>query len=149
MIADAGEGPRGVTVSSFVSISLTPPLVLIAISRASQSHVLIDSASFFTLNVLSDGQGALSEHFAHPELSSEEQFQAVRVRRGNRGVPWIEGCLAYLDCDVVDRVAQADHTLFIAQVEHSEISLESGRPLVFYNGDYWGLGSVVHSRQHR
>lgn len=147
MIADAGEGPRGVTVSSFVSISLTPPLVLISVSHASQSHPLIDSASCFTLNVLSDGQGALSEHFARPDLSSEEQFQAVRVRRGNRGTPWIEGCLAHLDCDVVDRVAQADHTLFIARVEHAELHQESGRPLVFYSGDYWGLGSVVYSRR--
>ena len=147
VIADAGEGPRGVTVSSFVSISLTPPLVLIAVSHASQSHPLIDRASCFAINVLSDEQGALSEHFARPDLGSEEQFQAVCVRRGIRGTPWIEGCLAYVECGVVERVAQADHTLFIARVEHSELHLESGRPLVFYSGDYWGLGSVVYGRQ--
>ena len=149
VVADAGEGPRGVTVSSFVSISLTPPLVLISISHASQSHLLIDRAYCFTINVLSDQQGALSEHFARPDLSSEEQFQSVSVHRGSRSTPWIEGCLAYLDCGVVDRIIQADHTLFIARVEHSELHLESGRPLVFYSGDYWGLGSVVYNRHHR
>ena len=149
VVADAGSGPRGVTVSSFISISLTPPMVLISISHASQSHPLIDRASCFTVSVLSDEQGALSEHFARPDLSSEQQFETVPIRQGTRNTPWIEGCLAHLDCSVVERIAQSDHTLFIARVEHSELRLESGRPLVFYSGEYWGLGSVVYSRLRR
>lgn len=145
--ADAGEGPRGITVSSFTSVSLTPPLVLIAISHSSASFGIIERAARFAVNVLSDEQGALSEHFARPELSSDEQFRSLPSRPGRVGAPWIEGCLAYLDCRIVHSTKQSDHTIFIGRVEAVEINSQGGRPLLYYSGDYWTLGSVVYARR--
>ena len=146
VIADAGRGPRGITVSSFVSISLEPPLVLISISHASQILPLLEKSSSFSVSVLSDEQGALSEHFATADLGSKEQFATVPHRKGSLGIPWIEGCLANLDCDIVDQIVQSDHTLFVARVQHSEVHPNGGRPLIFFSGDYWGIGSIVFDR---
>ena len=73
--AEGDEGPRGITVSSFTSVSLTPPLVLICVMKEARAHAAIAKGKF-TINVLSDTQGALSDHFASPNLSSSEQFES-------------------------------------------------------------------------
>lgn len=137
--AEGKDGPRGITVSSFTSVSLTPPLVLICIMRESQAHDPIDQGRF-VVNVLSEEQGKLSDHFATPNLSSEDQFKNV----GHRGLH-LDGCLGALTCRVVERISQGTHTLFIGEVESSELG-EEGKPLIFCGRQYWGLGDNVHSR---
>lgn len=137
--AEGKDGLRGITVSSFMSVSLTPPLVVICIMRESQAHAVIDEGRF-VVNVLSDRQGKLSDHFATPNLSSEDQFKEV-ARRGL----YLDGCLAALSCRVVDRIQHGTHTLFVGEVEKSHLG-DEGRPLVFCGRQYWGLGDNVHSR---
>ncbi len=139
--AMGSEGPRGITVSSFISLSLDPPRVLVSILKESKAHGAIDRGRF-AVSILADDQGALSDHFARPNLSSEEQFRDVVVEGEP---PRLEGCLSYLDCRVVERVPAADHTLFIGEVERAELGRE-GKPLVFLSKQYWGLGSTVHQR---
>jgi flavin reductase (DIM6/NTAB) family NADH-FMN oxidoreductase RutF len=135
------DGPRGITVSSFLSLSLTPPLVLVSINRASQAHEAIDRGAF-SVNVLAEDQGKLSDHFALPNLTSEDQFRPV----DSEGTPpLLAGCLGYLHCRVVERIPRADHTLFIAEVEKSVLGRD-GRPLVFFSRQYWGLGTTVYQR---
>jgi flavin reductase (DIM6/NTAB) family NADH-FMN oxidoreductase RutF len=146
VVADAGDGPRGITVSSLVSISLDPPLVLVSISHTSQILPLLESSPSFAVSVLSDEQGALSEHFARADLSSQEQFRSLPIQEGSLGLPWIRGSLASMDCDIIERIPQSDHTLFVAKVLHSQVHKSGGRPLIFYSGDYWGIGSVVYGR---
>jgi flavin reductase (DIM6/NTAB) family NADH-FMN oxidoreductase RutF len=144
--ADSGNGPRGITISSFLSVSLSPPLVLVSISCESEAHPVLEGASTFSVNVLAEDQGKISEHFARSGLSSAEQFRACANRRSRRGSVWIENCLAYLDCDIVGAMTRADHTLFIGRVEESVLNRKEARPLVFYAGSYWAVGSVVHGR---
>jgi flavin reductase (DIM6/NTAB) family NADH-FMN oxidoreductase RutF len=140
--AMGSEGPRGITVSSFISLSLAPPRVLVSIIKESSAHEAIDRGHF-AVSVLADDQGALSDHFARPNLSSDEQFHNVVVEGEP---PRLEGCLSYLDCRVVERVSASDHTLFIGEVERAELGRE-GKPLVFFSRQYWGLGSMVHKRE--
>ena len=135
--AEGDEGPRGITVSSFTSISLTPPRVLICIMKESQAHDAIAKGKF-VVNVLSDEQGAVSDHFASPKLSSEEQFAEYAS-------PKLDGCLGYLHCSVVDQTEQGDHTVFFGEVERAELG-DDGKPLVFCSREYWGLGETVHKR---
>ena len=89
---DAGDGPRGITVSSLTSVSLSPPLVLISIAQASESHDFIQRAGAFCVNVLSENQGSfpsispdqisnLGSNFGRSRLSAE-----TRVRRDWRVV---------------------------------------------------------------
>ena len=148
VVTAAGEeGPRGITVSSFISVSLTPPLVLISIMKQSRAHKAIDRGHF-VVNVLADDQGAVSDHFASPNKSSEEQFQegspGGRVDR-SRDILRLEDCIGYLACSVVARHEGADHTLFIGEVDEAAVGRDA-RPLVFYSRGYWGLSDIVHER---
>ncbi len=139
--AMGGEGARGITVSSFLSLSLEPPRVLVSIWKESRAHEAI-ARGRFTVSILAEDQGALSDHFARPNLTSEEQFRDVAVEGEP---PKLAGCLSYLDCRVVEEVVASDHTLFIGDVEKATVGVE-GRPLVFFSRQYWGLGSTVHQR---
>ena len=139
--AMGSEGPRGITVSSFISLSLAPPRVLVSIAKESKAHEAIERGRF-AVSVLAEDQGALSDRFARTKLTSEEQFQDVAVEGEP---PKLSGCLSYLECRVVERVAASDHTLFIGEVERASFGRE-GKPLVFFSRQYWGLGSEVYQR---
>ena len=140
------EGPRGITVSSFMSISLSPPLVTVCIMNEARAHAPIKSGRFL-VNVLAEDQGPVSDHFATPNLSSEEQFDRFPAGPpiGGSELSSIEGALGYLSCKVVDEIVLSDHTLFIGEVEHAQAGREA-KPLVFCSREYWGLGSTVHDR---
>lgn len=139
--AMGSDGPRGITVSSFLSLSLTPPRVLVSINKESRAYEAIDQGRF-AVSILAEDQGSVSDHFARPKLTSVEQFQGVAVEGDP---PRLSGCLSYLECRVVDRIPASDHTLFIGEVERAELGRE-GKPLVFFSRQYWGLGSTVHKR---
>ncbi len=136
---------RGITVSSFMSVSLKPPVVLICILKEARAHEAIDKGNSFAVNILGDDQGGLSDHFAKPDLSSEEQFGDIEHEDRSGAPSLIKGCLGYVDCDVVQRIEQADHTLFVGEVQGGEV-LKEGRPLVFYSRGYWGLGEEAYKR---
>ena len=140
--AEGDDGPRGITVSSFTSVCVAPPLVLICILKESRAHDAIDKGRF-VVNVLAEGQGAVSDHFASPKLSSEEQFDGY-------GFPELKGCLGYLHCHVVDQSSQGTHTVFFGAVDKAELGAGSNsgefKPLVFCSRQYWGLGETVHER---
>lgn len=140
------EGPRGITVSSFMSISLSPPLVAVCIMNEARAHAPIKAGQFL-VNVLAEDQGPVSDHFAMPKLSSEQQFERFPAGPtvGNSELRSIEGALGYLACKVVNEVVLSDHTLFVGEVEQVLLGREA-KPLVFCSREYWGLGRTVHSR---
>jgi len=148
VVAAAPEGGevRGITVSSFMSVSLDPPLVVICIMKTSQAHGAIDAAGSYTVNILAEDQGPVSDHFAAPNLSSEEQFAKVEHENRPGQPPLIKGCIGYLDCKVVDRIAHGTHTLFVGEIQGGKV-LSEGRPLVFYSRRYWGVGEETHQRK--
>ncbi len=139
--AMGNEGPRGITVSSFVSLSLDPPRVLMSINKESRAHEAI-ARGRFAVSVLAEDQGALSDHFARPNLGSEEQFRDLAVEGEP---PKLSGSLSHLDCRVVEEVPALDHTLFIGEVEKARVVRE-GKPLVFFSRQYWALGSTAYRR---
>ena len=143
--APPDAAPRGITVSSFMSVSLDPPLVAICIMRESQAHGAIESAGAYAVNILAESQGPVSDHFATPNLSSEEQFSSIDHQVRPSKAPLLSGCIGYLDCRVVDRMVHGTHTLFIGEVEAGKLWNE-GRPLVFYSRRYWGVGEETHHR---
>jgi flavin reductase (DIM6/NTAB) family NADH-FMN oxidoreductase RutF len=139
--AEGSEGPRGITVSSFLSVSLTPPRVLVSIGTEARAHQAIDRGRFL-VNILAEDQSAVSHRFAQSNLSTEEQFRGLTVEGAP---PRIAGCLSYLHCRVVERVPAGDHTLFIGEVDSAEIGRE-GKPLVYFSRDYWRLLAAVQER---
>ena len=123
--------PAGMTVASFASLSLNPPLVLVCIEKGVKTHDAIAAAGVFGVSILAHSQVEISNRFAS---KSEDKFTGISVRRGELGPPLIEGAICTLECRVTDRVAGGDHTIFVGEVLHAETISE--QPLVYFRSGY-------------
>jgi flavin reductase (DIM6/NTAB) family NADH-FMN oxidoreductase RutF len=128
------RSPHGMTVNSFTSVSLDPPLVLVCIDRKATILPKLESAEFIGINVLSEDQRDLSAQFAR---RGTDRFEAVPWFPGEFGVPLIEGVLAYYECAVSKILDGGDHLIFIAQVRH--LRCFEGRPLLYFASGYRSL----------
>ena len=125
---DGAGGVHGITVSSFVSLSLIPPLVGVAIGRKARAHRMI-GAPRFGVSVLAADQAQVSDHFAaRPVALPAEPFEDLE------GHPLIRGAVAHLVCTIVDRVETGDHTLLVGRVDASRVT--EGAPLAYHGGRY-------------
>jgi flavin reductase (DIM6/NTAB) family NADH-FMN oxidoreductase RutF len=104
--------PHGTTVSAFCSLSLTPPMVLIALDEGSALLQVLRGTSRFGLNVLSHSQDAIAGKFA---TKGDDKFNAV-VWESRSGVPHITGSACWFACDVEQFVAGGDHTVIMGRV---------------------------------
>lgn len=133
-IATATDGagvPHGITVNSFTSVSLSPPLVLICISHPAPILPIFREVGRFGLNMLNESQRRLSERFSR---RSRHPFDGVSWYPGETGVPLIADVLATLECRLVRAEPAGDHDILIAEVVAT--SVRGGRPLVFYGSTY-------------
>jgi flavin reductase (DIM6/NTAB) family NADH-FMN oxidoreductase RutF len=136
-VVDANGHPHGMTVNSFSSVSLDPPLVLVSIDLRNSilGHFL--SASFFAINILAEGQEGLSRRFSSV---SEERFEGVEWHISPLGLPLLDGVLAHLECSVARTFEAGDHTVLVGEVR--DASYAHGKPLVFFNSGYRNLHSA-------
>jgi flavin reductase (DIM6/NTAB) family NADH-FMN oxidoreductase RutF len=130
-VIDAAGYPHGMTVNSFSSVSLDPPLVLVSIDlrNAILGHFL--STSWFAINILAEHQEDLSQRFSRP---SEDRFRDVAWHPAESGTPLLNGVLAHLECSVVRTFEAGDHTVLIGEVRRAAYA--SGKPLVYFNSGY-------------
>ena len=133
-VVDAEGSPHGMTASSFTSVSLDPPLILVCVDHQASVLAHLRRAQHIGINVLSEEQQPLSEHFAR---SGHDRFGAVEWYAGHGGVPLIAGALARFECSIHRMIDAGDHTILIAQVLDTEHS--TGRPLVYYGSGYHKL----------
>jgi flavin reductase (DIM6/NTAB) family NADH-FMN oxidoreductase RutF len=128
----AKDGSRiGVTVNSFSSVSLDPPLVLWSLSRHSASLADFANASHFAINVLAANQHHLSRQFSTPLPG---KFESVECLEGTAGCPLLQGTNAHFVCRNVRQLDGGDHVIFLGEVE--EYKWSEGEPLVFHSGRY-------------
>ena len=133
LTALAENGERiGVTISSFNSVSLEPPLILWSLSNDSPNIEAFRSATHYSVNVLAAGQQEISDRFA---ARSGDRFAGVSVRDGAHGVPQIDGCCATFECANEFQYAGGDHLIFVGHVEHFAHDAEKS-PLIFHGGRY-------------
>lgn len=111
-IRDRGE-LVGLTVNSFTSVSLDPPLILVCLAHSSSSHDPIVTAGGFTVNVLSAAQGEVAQRFA--SRPSEGRFDTVEWSEAPSGHPLIEGASAWLDCSLQKVITAGDHSILLAR----------------------------------
>lgn len=129
---DADDRPAGMTVNSFASVSLVPPLVSIAIDRAASAYDVLVRADRWTVNILESHQEALSRRFAS---LGAERFDGVGWRRGPDGELLLDGVLAHLACTRHDAIEAGDHTVVFGLVTGGGAA-DHGRPLLYYRGGY-------------
>ena len=133
-----GDGkPYGVTVNSFSSVSLDPPLVLFSLDRASTSFGAFMEAGHFVVNVLHREQMALSRTFA---VTSDEKFAGLAYETWDTGSPVLAGNLATLECEKVACHDAGDHVIMVGHVRRLH-SAQEGEPLLYFRGRYHNIGS--------
>jgi len=130
----AGE-QHGMTVSSFTSIALEPPLIIISLQTDSRTHKLVSQANAFGVTILADDQGELSDRFAGRVPDAEDRLAGVETETLVTDVPFIKGGLAYLDCRVSQTIEVGTNTLFLAEVVAARVEGE-GQPLVYHDRGY-------------
>lgn len=122
---------HGMTVASFASLSLHPPLVLICIEKGVKSHDAIAAAQKFGVSILGGDQAEISSRFASRR---DDRFEGVAVRTGELGVPLIEGAICTLECRLHDTLPGGDHTIFVGEVVDARTHESS--PLVYFRSGY-------------
>lgn len=130
--ARAPDGtPVGLTVNSFSSVSLEPPLVLWSLARTSRALDVFTHQEHWAINILSADQEELSNRFAS---SGDDKFSGVEMEDGVAGAPLLTDCVARLQCRTASQFDGGDHVILVGEVvkfERSDLD-----PLVFYRGRY-------------
>ena len=129
-----GEGlpPLGMTVNSFTSLSLAPPLVMWNIQKNSDCLAMFNCAPGFTANILGQDQEELSRRFAS---KGDHALAPGEYRIGRSGQVVLKGCLASFECVLWRRYDGGDHVIIIGRVIEME-ARPTGKPLLFYGGQY-------------
>lgn len=133
----AGE-QHGMTVSSFTSVALEPPLIIIALQNGSRTHELVSQSKAFAVTILAEDQQELSDRFAGQMPDEEERLAGIETETLVSGAPFIKSGLAYLDCRVTQAVPIGTNTLFLAEVVAAR-SKGEGQPLVYHDRQYHKL----------
>ena len=124
----------GLTVSSFNSVSLHPPLISVCLANTNRAVSMIEGAGGFSVSILAYGQQDASNHFASRGREPSVEL-GVPCTDGTNGHPLVEGASAHLECTVAALLLQGDHTIVIGEVTRavSDASLE---PLLYYRRAY-------------
>jgi len=129
----------GLTINSFASLSLDPPLVLWSLVRHSPNLEVFRDCRHFTINVLGSDQEALARRFANPAIV--DKFEGVAVREAPEGVSAIQGAVATLVCLSDQQQMAGDHLLLVGRVLRTDGA--PADPLVFHAGRFAALHTPV------
>ena len=138
MTARAADGGMvGITVNSFASVSLDPPLILWCVALTSSQARVFEVGVPFVVNILSDDQLAQAKQFARP---GPAEFLGAHFEVTPSGLPRLEGCVAALECEVTACHPGGDHAIIVARV----VALHQGdrHPLVFFAGQFKRLSGA-------
>lgn len=130
--------PLGLTVSSFCSVSLHPPLVLACLGRRSAVNEAIRTSGRFGVSILGEEQEEVSRRFA---TSGRIRFDDASRLEGDHGVPLVPGALGHLECRVRSFHDEGDHTVWVGEVV--ALSARPGRPLLHHRGAYRRLEKAM------
>jgi len=129
---DANGEPYGLTVNSFTSVSLEPPLILVCIGYESSSHARLMAAPAFTVNVLSGDQLELALRFS--DEPADARFDDLSWSSGASGAPILGGVAAWLECSAHERLDAGDHSIILGRVERSAVMRRDA--LLFHHGRF-------------
>jgi len=142
VVTAAFEGEtHGMTVNSFTSISLNPPLLIISLQNDTRTHELVTKSRAFGLTILAADQVKVSDLFAGRMPEIEDRIATVKTETLVTGSPLIVGGLAWLDCRVLQTYDAGKTTLFIAEAIAAR-GTGSGEPLIYHNREYWKLSQI-------
>ena len=127
----SGDETWGMTANAVTSLSLDPPLVLVAVVRDSQTHTYLKESGCFALSILSVDQEDVSNRFAG---KGPKDFSGLNFQTATTGSPYLTDAIGYVDCQLKEILPGGDHDLFIGEIVAGADS--DGEPLLFYRGKY-------------
>ena len=136
VVTTGGEaGVHGLTANAVASLSLHPPLVLLAVEKRAASLDFLKKNRCFAINILRVDQEEISRRFAAP---GPKDFSDLNVATAATSAPILTDCLAFVDCRVVEILPGGDHEIFVGEILAGEF--HGGEPLLYYSGGYRRLG---------
>lgn len=132
-----GDRPQGITVNALSSVSLEPPLVLVALDRRRFITPTVIRTGRYAVSILGEGADALSDCFAGADVVPDrDAFCGAPWHPGALGLPILDAAVTALECTVVQTFEAGDHDLFVGRVEalHGEVADEE--PLLYYRRRY-------------
>lgn len=127
------QGMKGMTATSFSSVSVDPPLILVCLNQNTDTGAVVLEQQHFAVNILSSEQQNISNQFAGGS-SQEERFANVAWEAGENGAPLLSDALVSLECKVVDQISAGTHWVVIGEVQ--KVLCRNGEPLLYYSGSY-------------
>lgn len=131
---DHGGAAHGLTVSSFTSVSLDPPLILICVGHEVSTVEVFRRASHFGISILREENRDVSQRFATKGL---DKFDGIGWHQGQTGAPLIDRALATMECEVYQRIPSGDHDILVGRVVATRV--DDGVPLIYYASRYHKL----------
>ncbi len=133
---DEAGNPQAVTVNSFSSVSLAPPLILWSVQKDSDVYDLFCAARTFAIGVLARDQEEHSSYYAQKDchLLSDDHFSS-----GDNGAPLIRDALVNFECTLQEAIDGGDHTILLGRVTRLVPGRTDAAPLLFYAGEYGSL----------
>jgi flavin reductase (DIM6/NTAB) family NADH-FMN oxidoreductase RutF len=128
----------GMTVNSFTSIALEPPLICVTLKRLTHTHDLVVKSGMFSVTILTSAQKELSDRFAGKMPNITDRFEGLQTETISLDSPVFKEGMAYFDCLVVSSMPVGENTLFVAEVVDAR-GEGGGEPLVYHNREYWKL----------
>lgn len=129
---------HGMTVNSFASVSLEPPIVLFSLAHATRTYSLISQSGIAGITLLGEDQAEVSDHFAGRIPEDSDRFAGLEIFHLITGAPLLAGGLAFLDCRVRATHPLEHSTLFLMDVAAAQPAA-GGRPLLYFNREYHKL----------
>jgi flavin reductase (DIM6/NTAB) family NADH-FMN oxidoreductase RutF len=139
-----GERPQGITVNALASVSLEPPLVMIALARTRFIVPTIRDTGRYAICVLAEGDEALSDCFAGADVEpGRDAFCGAAWHPGTLGLPLLDTAIATLECTVERVVPIGDHDLFIGRADACSVIRPEAQPLLYYRRHYFRVERAV------
>ncbi len=131
-------GFRGLTASSFTSVSLEPPLVLVCLDRFAGTRDAVAATGGYSVSVLERGQEFVAERFSGRGPLVGPRWREVPHEVGGNGLPIVRGCVAWFECTLRALHAAGDHDIAVGEV--TAAARGPGEPLVLWDRAFWRLG---------
>lgn len=133
--ARSGDEIHGMTVSSFTSLSLTPPLVMVSLEKNTRTHGYVSRSGVFGVTIFSWDQEEISTRFAISQTETGYRFKGLKTFSLVTGSPFPEEAMAYIDCRVVAAHEAGTHTIYYGEVVATKNG-DKNEPLVYFNQGY-------------
>ncbi|GFO72227.1 flavin-dependent trigonelline monooxygenase, reductase component [Bathymodiolus japonicus methanotrophic gill symbiont] len=131
--AQSEDEKLGMTATSFASVSMDPPQILVCLNETTETGAAILQNKKFAVNILTSEQQQVSNQFAGGS-SMDERFKNVVWHKGELGVPVLDESLAIMECTVVHQFKAGTHWVVVGEIQHNQCN--TGGPLLYFNSAY-------------